>query len=691
MRRIQRYINRDLSWLQFNERVLQEASDESVPLIERWRFLGIFSNNLDEFYRVRYAAIKRMSLLANKKTEAELAGYKPADLLHEITDKVMMQQKQAQDIHQTLVGLLEKEDIVIPNENQLSTKQREFVRKFFIDKVSPAVFTLMIDHMERLPELKDKTIYLAIKIVKNDEADKPRYALIEVPSDLIGRFIELPRYGKRYIMYLEDLIRYNLRYIFFIFEFDHIEAHVVKITRDAELDLDNDLSRSFLEKMARSIRHRRTGDPVRLIYDKDISADLLQYLVERMDLDNYDSLIAGGRYHNKKDYIKFPNVGGPELENPVLEPLMHPELDLNKSLFSVIRKKDVLLFLPYHTFSYYIRFLREAAIDPQVRSIKITLYRLADKSRVISALINAAKNGKEVTVVIELQARFDEENNIRWTQELKQEGVRVIFGVSGLKVHSKVCLISRKEGNRLKEYAAIGTGNLNESTSRLYTDYHLLTTDKRITQELGQLFGFFEANYLVFSYEHLIISPHYTRSRFCQLIDNEIRHAKNGLPACIKIKMNALSDLSMIDKLYEAGQYGVKIKLIIRGICSLIPGKAGLSENIEAISVVDRFLEHTRLFIFENAGEPKVFIGSADWMRRNLDARVEVSTPIYSPALQKELMDHFDIIWSDNVKARYQSAENANAYRHEPGKKPVRSQIALYEYTEKLLKKGHHQ
>lgn len=682
-----RYVNRDLSWLEFNARVLQEAADPSVPLIERWRFLGIFSNNLDEFYRVRYASIKRMSMMGKSKSiSRELAGFAPEELLHEITDIVRTQQKEGQRIHDELVDLLDKEDIRIVDEKGLTSGQKDFVRKFFIEKVSPAVFTLMIDEIDTLPQLNEKALYLAIKIVKKSAPDQPRYAMIEVPADLIGRFIELPKYGKRYIMYLEDLIRYNLNYIFFIFEFDQVEAHVVKITRDAELDFDNDLSKSWLEKMARSLRDRRTGDPVRLIYDRDISSDLLQYLVERMDLDNFDSLIAGGRYHNKKDYISFPNVGGAELENNKLPALNHPDLDLNKSLLDVIRKKDVLLFLPYHTFSYYIRLLREAAIDPQVRSIKITLYRLASKSRIIGALINAAKNGKKVTVVIELQARFDEENNIRWTNKLKQEGVDVIFGVRGLKVHSKVTMISREENGKIRDYAAVGTGNLNESTAKIYTDYHLLTSNKKITKELNMLFDFFDSNYLVQKYEHLIVSPHFTRSRFTDLIDREIHNAKNGMKAAIWIKINSLSDLDIIDKLYEASQYGVKIKLIIRGICSLIPGQKSLSENIEAISVVDRFLEHTRMFIFENGGDRSFYIGSADWMTRNIDHRVEVTVPVYSKKVQGELMDHFDICWSDNVKARIHTKEGGNPYK-QSGRKAVRSQIALYDYHKKKLKK----
>jgi polyphosphate kinase len=683
-----RYINRDLSWLQFNARVLQEAEDPSVPLIERMRFLGIFSNNLDEFYRVRYAAIKRLNLLSDSQSEPDLTGYKPDELLHEITQVVVEQQRRSQHIHDELVRQLEENDIIIPNEKELTSKQKEFVKKFFVEKVSPAVFTLIINGIDRIPELRDKSIYLAIKLVQRDNPENPRYALIEVPAELIGRFVELPKYGKQYIMYLEDLIRFNLNYIFFIFDFDEIEAHTIKITRDAELDLDNDISTSFLEKMALGVQHRRSGDPVRLVYDKGIPSDLLQFIVERMDLDNFDSLIAGGRYHNKKDFIKFPNVGGSSLVYSPVEPLYHPDLDLNRSILEVIRKKDVLLFLPYHTFSYYIRFLREAAIDPDVKSIKITLYRLADKSRIISALINAAKNGKEVTVVIELQARFDEANNIRWTQELEQEGVRIIFGVRGLKVHSKVCIIRRKEGNRYRDYAALGTGNLNEATARFYTDYHLLTSDKKITNELNQLFDFFDANYLVKPYEHLIVSPHFTRSRLYELIDTEIANARSGRSAQIWIKVNSLSDIEMIDKLYLASSYGVKIKLIVRGICSLIPGKKGLSENIEAISIVDQYLEHTRIFAFENGGDAKYFIGSADLMNRNIDYRVEVTVPIYNRSIQKQLMDHFNILWSDNVKARRQSHLDMNPYRDVSEENPIRGQRALYDYVKKQLKKA---
>ncbi|MDX5427995.1 MAG: polyphosphate kinase 1 [Bacteroidota bacterium] len=681
-----RFFNRDKSWLQFNARVLQEAEDPSVPVIERLRFLGIFSNNLDEFFRVRYASIKRMNILGEKARE-ELGGISPNKLLNQITDIVIRQQKRSGEIYDELMEELEKHDIKVVDETHLTTNQKEYVRKYFIEKVSPSIFTLIVSDKKEIPELRDKSIYLSIKLSRKDAPDNPMYALIEVPTDYVGRFISLPKYGKHYIMYLDDLIRVNLKYIFFIFNYDTIEAHTIKITRDAELDIDNDVSKSFLEKISRSVRDRRIGDPVRFVYDKEIPVDILQFLMSRMQLDSYDSLIAGGRYHNKKDFMDFPNVGGHELEHPKYDNVPHPDLDLDRSILNVVKHKDVLLFLPYHTFSYIIRFLREAALDPKVEHIRISLYRLAPRSRVISALINAAKNGKRVTVMIELQARFDEENNIGWTKQLRSEGVEIINTIPGLKVHSKVCLVSRREGKDLKDYAILGTGNYHEGTAKFYTDYHLMTSDTRITSEIAKVFEFFRANYQIFDYQHLIVSPRDTRRKFMELIDNEIDNSKKGLPAAMFLKMNSISDFEMIEKLYEASSYGVKIRLIIRGICCLVPGQKDLSENIEAISIVDRYLEHSRVFIFENGGDPLTFIGSADFMVRNLDHRVEITTPVYDKRLARQLRDHMEIIWKDNVKSRWHNKEQDNAYRVIPGPR-IRSQIEMYNYLRKLLSKG---
>lgn len=679
-------VARDVSWLLFNERVLQEALDKSNPLIERLRFLGIFSSNMDEFFRVRYASIKRLSQLSDTPKK-RLGDTAPSDLLAEISDKVVHMQSEAQRVNDMLLGELEENGIEFVDENSLTAGQKEFVHKVFIEKISPTIFTLILADKKNVPELKDKSIYLAIKLIKDAEPDDPQYALIEVPSELVGRFWELPKYGNQYVMYLEDVIRYNLEYIFFTYDFDRIEAHTVKITRDAELDLDDDVSKGFLEKMSKSVKLRRIGEPVRFVYDKTISSDMLQFLMQRMDLDSYDSLIPGGRYHNKKDYIKFPNIGDKKLEFDSLPALQHPDLDMDRSILNVIRQKDVLLFMPYHSFSYLIRTLREAAIDPNVVSIQTTLYRLADKSRVISALVNAAKNGKQVTVVIELRARFDEEANIKWTQELQTEGVQVIFGVPGLKVHSKLFLITRREGGALKHYASIGTGNFNESTSKLYTDYHLLTSNKEICGEVEKVFSFLQSNYKRFKYNHLFVSPHGTRKSFLRLIEREISHAKRGAPAGITLKLNSLCDVKLIEKLYEASSYGVKIRLIVRGICSLVPGVKGMSENIEAISVIDRFLEHSRVMIFENGGNAAYFISSADWMPRNLDYRVEITVPVYEETIKRQLRDHMEIIWKDNVKSRWHNEAQDNEYRSIKGPK-IRSQYALYEYVKTQQKRG---
>lgn len=679
-------VARDLSWLEFNERVLQEAQDELNPLIERLRFLGIFSSNMDEFFRVRYASIKRLSQISDKELK-RLGGLTPTQLLAKISERVIEMMSLAQKVNDDLMDGLEKEDISFVDETELTTGQQEFVRKFFVEKVSPAVFTLILRDKEDVPELRDKSIYLAIKFNLKQSPEEHQYSLIEVPSDLVGRFVELPRYGRQFMMYLEDVIRFNLKYIFFIYDVLHIEAHTVKITRDAELDLDDDVSKGFLEKMSKSVRNRRIGDPVRFVYDKNIPEDVLQFLRDRMDLDDYDSLIPGGRYHNKKDYIKFPNIGERNLQFDELAPMPHPDLDMDRSILNVLSKKDVLLFFPYHSFSYLIRLLREAAIDPDVTHIQVTVYRLANQSRIVSALTNAAKNGKQVTVVIELKARFDEEANIKWTQELQTEGVQVIFGVPGLKVHSKMFLITRMEDGKRRQYASLGTGNFNESSSRFYTDYQLLTGRREITDEVSKVFDFLQKNYRVHKFKHLVVSPHYTRKYFLKRIESEIEFAKKGIAAAITLKLNSLSDTKLIEKLYEASSYGVKIKLIVRGICSLRPGIKGLSDNIEAISILDRFLEHSRVMYFANGGEDLYYISSSDWMPRNLDYRVEVGVPIYDKRIKKQLRDHLEIIWKDNVKSRWQNAEEVNAYRNIKGPR-IRSQYALHDYVRKQLKRG---
>lgn len=681
------YLNRELSWLQFNARVLQEAEDPMVPLIERLRFLGIFSNNLDEFFKVRYATIKRI-VEAGKGGRSELGGISATELLEEITTTVIKQQANSLEILKDIEQELEKENIHIIDEDEISESQREFISDYFIRKVSPALMTIMISDIEKFPELQDSAAYLAVKMVMKPENGLPgkvNYALVEIPR-IIERFVVLPEEdGKQYIIMLDDLIRDRMKNIFNIFDYKSISSHMIKITRDAELDIDSDLSRSFLEKISKSVANRSSGDPVRFVYDKAIDNETLDFLLDKMGIESTDSLIPGGRYHNRRDYMKFPSLGRKDLLYEPKTPLPIPGLSLQGSLLSEIANKDYLLHCPYQSFSYVVKFLREAALDPMVKSIKITIYRLAEVSHIASSLINAAKNGKDVTVQIELQARFDEAANIRYAEAMKEEGVKLIFGVSGLKVHCKACVIERWEKSKLKKYSFISTGNFNESTARIYTDYTLFTANNQIGKEINKVFEFFEVNYRIKKYRHLLVSPHYTRNALYHYIDDEIKNHEKGLPSGIRMKMNSLSDFKMIDKLYDASRAGVKIQLIVRGICCLIPGVEGMSENIEVISIVDKFLEHPRLFIFENAGAPKFYISSADLMARNLDNRVEIGCPIYDEDIKQELVDTFNICWSDNVKARVISEKQDNAYRKTDGPQ-VRSQFQLYDYyLQKLI------
>lgn len=685
------YINREISWLQFNARVLQEAEDVSVPLIERLRFLGIFSNNLDEFFKVRYATVKRIAL-SGKTGKSVLGGAKAKDLMDDITQIVINQQTESLRILSHIERELEEENIFMIKEDEVTPEQNDFVRNYFYDKVSPALVTIMLNDLDEIPNLKDSAGYLAVKMTmkldgKQDgvkglfkaKSKEVRYALVEIPKT-IERFVVLPSKGdKQYIIILDDLIRYCMGSIFNIFNYDSLSAHMIKITRDAELDIDSDLSKSFIEKISSSVRGRRISEPVRFVYDKEIEKDTLKFLKDKMGIDDTDSVIPGGRYHNRRDYMGFPSLGRADLLYKKFPPLPVKGLTHDGSLFEAIAKKDYLQYAPYHTFSNVVKFLREAAIDPKVKTIKVTVYRLARNSQVASSLINAVKNGKDVTVQIELQARFDEEANIEYAEQLQSEGVKLIFGVQGLKVHSKICLIERVEEDKTVRYGFISTGNFNESTAKIYTDYTLFTADQGILKELDKVFDFFETNYKINKYKHLIVSPHYTKRTFFKLIDNEIKNAKEGKEAFIKIKMNSFTSYKMVDKLYEASRSGVKIQLIVRGTCCLIPGVPGMSENIEAISVVDRFLEHTRLFVFGNAGDPLFYISSADWMTRNLDFRVEVGCPIYDEEIKQELLDTFEICWKDNVKARIFSERHDNAYRKEKGVKH-RSQFETYEY-----------
>ncbi|ANH61160.1 polyphosphate kinase 1 [Dokdonia donghaensis] len=679
-----RYINRELSWLQFNARVLQEAADESVPLIERFRFLGIFSNNLDEFFKVRYATVRRI-VDAGKTGRKALGVYSAEELLGKITEIVIEQQTESLQILEDIYKKLEEQNIYMLTEEEVTLPEhKEFIKDFFTDKVALAVETIILREDLELPRIQDLDAYLMVKMNLTEE-QKPLYALLEIPSTL-DRFVVLPQVdGKDYIMILDDLIRYNLDTIFSIFEYDSITAHMIKITRDAELDIESDLGKSFLEKLTRSVKGREDGEPVRFVFDKTIEEETLQFLLNKLGIKRKDSIIPGGRYHNRKDYMNFPAFGRQELYYPSVKPLPIPGITLEDNLFSIVAKKDFLQYTPYQSFSYTIKFLREAALDPKVRSIKITIYRLAKLSSIASALINAAQNGKEVTVQIELRARFDEESNMRYAKKMQNEGVRLIFGVPGLKVHSKVCVIEREEEGKIVRYGFISTGNFNHATARIYTDYTLFTANKEILKDLSKLFNFFDTNYIVNKYKHLVVSPHYSRTRMYKLIQEQIEIVQNGGEGLIRLKLNSISNYDIIDKLYEASQAGVKIQMIVRGICCLIPGVPGMSENIEIISIIDKFLEHPRVYIFGIPGEEKVFLSSSDWMSRNLDNRVEVSVPIYDEDIKQEIIDTHEISWSDNVKARVLNKQMDNRYKKDD--LPfVRSQFATYEYYVNKLK-----
>ena len=679
------FLNREISWLHFNGRVLQEAADIRNPLIERLRFLGIFSNNRDEFFRVRVATLTRM-LKVNKAQNP--ININPRTTLKEINDTVISQEKDFMEIYKTITRELAVQQLFILNENELSPAQGEFVKRYFQEKVRGLLFPLMISSLKDITSLRDKSIYLAVSLKRKDKPGKEDYSLIELPTKTISRFLLLPNEGeKKFVILLDDVIRFCLSDIFSVFNWDTFNAYTVKVTLDAEIDIDTDVSKSFLEIMTESLKQRKRGNPVRFVYDNSIPGELLKILTKKLDIRKDDPMRGGGRYHNFKDFMNFPNLGHPELEYQALPPLPHPDLLSNQSIIAAIRKQDIMLHYPYQSFQVIIDLLREASIDPKVRSIRMTIYRAAKNSGVINALLNAARNGKYVTVFMELQARFDEEANIFWTEKLQEEGVKVIQGIPGFKVHSKLILIRRKENNKNVFYANIGTGNFNEDTARVYADDSLLTANALITADVANAFHQMEVNYRPMKYKTLVVAPFMMRNHFMKMISTEIRNAKAKKEAWIIIKLNNLVDETMIKKLYTASCAGVKIQLIIRGICVLIPQVPGLSENIEVVSIVDRFLEHSRVLVFCNEGDNKYYITSADWMIRNFDNRIEVACAIFDKSIQKELMDMLQIQLSDNVKARI--INNGGVNRYKPAFGPaVRSQEKIYHYFLEKLKKS---
>ena len=670
------FINREISWLQFNERVLEEANDSNVPLIERIRFLGIFSNNLDEFYRVRYATVKRIAV-SNNSGKKIFKDRTAKQLLNDISAKATDLQQKSFSILNNIIKLLEKDKIYFVDESKVKPTHRQFIGNYFFEIISPSIDVIILNKNKKFPKFKENLSFLLIRIeLENDEI---QYAIIRFPKDL-DRFVKLPsdNLGQNIIL-IDDIIRYHLKDIFKIFNPKSIEANMVKTSRDAELDFDDDISKSFLDKIAQSVKERSSAEPVRFVYDSEIRLDTLNFLLKQMGINNEtDSIIPGGKYHNRRDYMDFPNLHTDLVYEP-MQPLNVKGFSHSDNTFDKLKEKDFMIHTPYHKFSYIISFLMKSSIDPKVKKISITIYRLSKLSKIASALINAVRNGKKVIVQIELQARFDESANIRYAKEMQSQGIKLIFGSPNLKVHSKICLIERLENGILKKYGFISTGNFNESTAKVYTDLTLFTSNGKILDEVSNVFNFFNANYKRYIFKNLFVSPINTESKIKKLIINEINNAKSGKNAWIKIKINNITSHSLIRTLYDASRAGVKIEMIVRGICCLIPGKKNMSDNIEVISIVDRFLEHTRFMIFNNDGNNKTFISSADWMTRNLDNRVEVTCPILQDDLKNEILDIFNICWSDNIKARMVNV-NFDGKSRVSNKNEYRSQKNIYNY-----------
>ena len=680
------YIPRDLSWLSFNGRVLQEANDPSVPLKERIRFLGIFSNNLDEFFRVRVATLKRMIELKGKgkKLDMHLEAHSQS-ILDAIQTIVLEQQNEFNRIWKNIVRDLKKENIALVDEKHLSREQLVFVKEYFEQQVRGNVIPLMVESIAQMPYLRDKSIYLGIVMRKKNSAYKSKYALIEVPVSAVGRFVELPtKTGGHQIILLEDIIRINLPVIFSYFGYDYFESAIFKITKDAEIDIDNDLSSNLIEKIEKGLKNRRKGKPVRFVYDREMDAGLLDYLIRRLNLNQKSNIIPGGRIHNFRHFMEFPDIV--KQKSIRKASLTHPELSRTLRVTDVVLKKDVMLHFPYHSFNPVIDLLRESAMDPDVLSIKITAYRLAPASKVINALINAARNGKQVTVMLEVKARFDEEANLEWKDVLEQEGITVLYGIQNMKVHAKVCVIKKREKNKTVQFGFVSTGNLHEKTARVYGDHCLLTSNRNVMADINKIFQFLE--YPEKGYgplercNTLLVSPISMRTGIESLINHEIKQAKAGKKAAITIKLNSLSDVNLIKKLNDAAVAGVTIHMIVRGIfCALVNHKK-FNARPRAISIVDEYLEHARVMIFYNGGKEKVYISSADWMVRNIDHRIEAAVPIQDPVIKAELQDIIHIQLQDNVKARVLDSDLLNNYVPSGSKKKLRSQIETYLYLQ---------
>lgn len=681
------YEEKELSWLSFNERVLQEAMDKTVPLIERVRFLGIFSSNQDEFFKVRVSDVKRRILI----NEVHGGDDEAKVLLRAIQQKVMALGEAFDNTYKELLLALARHNIFLVNENQLSESIQQWLRVFFREKVLRHIIPILLNkEVNPVKFLKDEHTYLAIEMKKNGQVIQ--YALVEVPTDDLPRFFQLPPEGtrrKKQIIILDNVIRFCLDEIFKgFFDYDEIAAYAVKLTRDAEYDLSDQLDLSLVDKMSDGLKQRLTAMPVRFVYEREMPAAMISFLKLKLQISSYDAIMPGGRYHNFKDFIGFPNVGRDYLENPKLPALDCRDFDGFVNAFDAITKQDILLYYPYHKFHHFTELVRQAAFDPAVSAIRINIYRVAKKSRIIHSLIDAANNGKKVTVVVELRARFDEAANIDWANILTDAGVKVVFGVPSLKIHSKLCLITRHENGEAVRYAHIGTGNFNEKTAKIYTDFSLLTRHPDITAEVESVFEYIEYPYRRYKFNHLLVSPINSRRQLYRLIDNELANAKAGQPSGITLKINNLVDRDLINRLYAAGQAGVPIQMIIRGMCALRPGVPGLSDNIRVISIIDRFLEHPRVMVFHNKGNPQLYISSADWMSRNIDGRIEVGTPIYDERLKQRILDILELQLGDTCKARVIDADQKNEYVKRGNRRKVRSQVAIYDYLKRI--ESHH-
>lgn len=675
------YLPRDISWMYFNRRILQEAGKTTVPLLERLSFLGIYSNNLDEFFRVRVATLSRIAECDNK--EAKKNKEEALEILKEINKLNTAFSKDFEKINAEINKQLKEEGIFLLKDTELDEDQKEFVRSFYIQNLNGVVIPVWYSAVKYLDLETDENIYLAVRLSKgSSEKKKFEYAFLELPVGVCGRFVRLPdKDGKSYLMYLDDVIRFCLPHIFCGLEYTEYEAYSFKFTRDAEMEIDNDLRNGMLQKISKGVKSRKRGEPLRVVYDSTMPKLLLKQVLSKLDLDKLDIVLAGGRYHNHKDLMKFPDCGRKDLKYPVWNPILKSELAGDESILKLIRQSDRFIHVPYHSFDSYIRVLQEAAVNKEVKAIKTTLYRLAKDSKVIKALIGAARNGKKVTVVIELLARFDEASNIGWSKKMQDAGIHVIFGVEGLKVHSKITHITMKSGN---DIACISTGNFHEGNARMYTDYMLMTASRLIVREVNAVFSFIERPYSPVRFKELLVSPNEMKNKFVKLINDEVRNKEAGKPAYIKVKINHITDPVIVSKLYEAARSGVPVELLVRGNCSLYPDLHDLNGNMKVVGIIDRYLEHSRIFIFAAGGEEKIFIGSADWMPRNLDNRIEVVTPIYDPAIKEDLKRVVQFGLDDTKQGRIVDGYGTNESNTLADGSVFRSQEELYKlYFEK--------